>query len=617
MERVSNMGYYDKNLQHLVRFSPVLHKIVAEGQNVYEGETTLLASEKNAVVKNTKGQCYLHSCYDQQRELQQMFADVKDDVEVIILFGLGFGVAVPYIAKKFPLLERLIVVEPNLEVFRAFLDEVDLVNFFSDFHKVSFIVNQSEDDTNLLISDLISHEQYARMEAVASISYRTLYSEYYQIVYRKMIDQIRNLVVNIVTRHNHTQRWLINSWRNRRKQGTPFECFVEQTPKWPAIIVSAGPSLNKNIHLLKEAKKRAVIIAVGSAISTLEANGITPHFRMAIDLNEDNLALFANVDMAACPLIYSESFYHETLAAYQGPTIEVVLNSSWLTQYFRKKQKEKILIIQSGFSVANVAFDLACQWGCPKIILMGQDLCYTDDKLHAEGTWDDENPYRKVNRQTMLKVQDIYGNDVYTDKPFLGMKNLFEGLVKQYADPQFWNATEGGLPITGIPNKPLQQILDDELTEVIDVKNYITTIIDLNHPVINKNHEENVQNIADELKTGQEILEKCLVQLKKVGGSSRKENPDKVLYKLKKVENKIKKVQQMEFFNNVLLRYVVDALMIAQRRGEYYGTNPEIRIKRKRQCLLSQIAIITEVFDWTGALVREYKGEQALTVIYQ
>lgn len=55
----------------------------------------------------------------------------------------------------------------------------------------------------------------------------------------------------------------------------------------PAIIVAAGPSLQKNVDLLKKAKGKAITIVVDSAINTVMAHGVMPDFVITVDTNKE------------------------------------------------------------------------------------------------------------------------------------------------------------------------------------------------------------------------------------------------------------------------------------------------------------------------------------------
>ncbi|TLY19493.1 MAG: DUF115 domain-containing protein, partial [Nitrospirae bacterium] len=151
----------------------------------------------------------------------------------------------------------------------------------------------------------------------------------------------------------------------------------------PAILVAAGPSLEKNVHLLRELEGRAVIIAVDTALRLLLPLGIKPDIVTTIDFNPLNFEKFSNVPIdSEISLVYHPGGYHESIRAFQGPKftyshvpIRIV---SWLMEYVEDKGH-----LPPGTTVAHLSFHLACLLGCDPIVMIGQDLAFPAEKIHA------------------------------------------------------------------------------------------------------------------------------------------------------------------------------------------------------------------------------------------
>ena len=331
------MNLFKHNKRYLQKNLPVLHQIITASQQTYKAETKPLAQIDNVLIKTTAGECYLHSLYNRDREMARLFASVNRDARIVVFFGLGMGDVIPYITEYFPLLEHLMLIEPNVDVFKQFMQRVDLEQIFRLFPGLSIVLNQTEQVTTSMINELLQAKLFRQVELCASLSYRTLYYDYYVTVQETIISAVRRMRGNLVTKRFSAHKWLRNEWRNQRKGDARIESVFRRLPAVPVIIVSAGPSLNKNISLLPEAKKKAIIIAVGSAMTILESHGITPHFRMALDGNASCQAVFDAVDTSRCPLIYSNMLYHGVLPQYEGRKIQMVLATDWVTQYFRDK----------------------------------------------------------------------------------------------------------------------------------------------------------------------------------------------------------------------------------------------------------------------------------------
>ena len=609
------MKQYKKNIEFLRHNSPVLYTQVTAAEPVFDSQTTLLPDISNALIRRGKTECYISSLYNRDREIASMFDGTSADARVIILFGLGTGEVLIHIRKHFNRLERLIIIEPNLDLFNHFLESNDLVDTLSIFSKVSLIVNQSLNEAKHTINDLINTERYQSMEFVSSISYRTLYYEYYADLYQTVLELIRAIIVNVTTRHHLTFRWLVNAWRNERQKSIDVEYLLDRLPPLPVIIVSAGPSLNNNIHLLAEAQNKAIIIAVGSAMTILESHGVRPHFRMAIDGHERNTKIFSAIDTESSPLIYTCGLYHEVLPAYKGTVIRMVLDSDYVARYIRKKSRRKTTLIRSAYSVANVALEFACKWGCPKIILMGQDLCYTENKAYASGSWDEKKPSKQLNFEEMVRVKNIAQEEVYTDRVFLGMKLAFERTCKRHPHLTFINASEGGIAIDGIENMTLRRVLDEEL------KGYDSSGIDINQVLSQYEAEEQddtdevVLAIAEDLRQIAAITDSCLRDLRAISGEDIVQDTCSKI--LGAVSAQLDQIKHMDFYQEVLYWYIEDQINALQNKYTSHDSDPSAKRKALFERLIREAIVIGDFGAFTKRLVEEYLGQRKLTIIYE
>ena len=199
----------------------------------------------------------------------------------------------------------------------------------------------------------------------------------------------------------------------------------------PAIIVGAGPSLDKNVTLLKEVKDRAVIIAVDRILGLLLPLGITPHLVPSIDYSK------INYDEKYAPhqleeklfMVSTQTVYHKIIKSFWGPVFSVDQGgnlSSTLSYYWGDKGT-----ITSGLHVGHTAFCLARALGCDPIIFTGMDLAFTGDKLHAKDVQSsiDRTPAEH------LTCEDIFGNRIRTDPAFKSFVTELEQEIKKTDSP--------------------------------------------------------------------------------------------------------------------------------------------------------------------------------------
>lgn len=405
---------------------------------------------------------YLHSQYDRLREYQKISQGIGLEHRTLVLFGCVDMECLHYISKEHSNITHLILVEPHIAVFHAFLQRWLLTEAVGVFPKVSLIIGESEEDVKNWIYRALSTGTLEHKTAVftGTINYQWNFSSYAATVRNAIVSSIRFSRVNQTTLNSFRELWLLNTWHNLSYGDADMSDFVEEFSGKPVIIVSAGPSLDKNIDLLQEAKNKALIVAVGSAMTILEAKGIKPHFRLAIDPGLRNEQLFATVSKKDVPLLYAEHLFYKVLPVYKAPKIQInVTGNSNLTHYLYKCARIPLNTIASGFSVANVAANLMLFWQCEPIVFVGQDLAYTDDRLHAGGSWDSDIENEFIKKKYRRK--DIYGQDVYTDAAFDGERQILEWTINAYPHVQFFNASEGGVAIEGAPNCRLYELLQE------------------------------------------------------------------------------------------------------------------------------------------------------------
>ena len=144
----------------------------------------------------------------------------------------------------------------------------------------------------------------------------------------------------------------------------------------PALIVSAGPSLNKNVHLFPEAKGKCLTITSGSAIGAIQHNGwepdvaclIDPYNAAAIDFKPGDYRMVTNYTAKpdGVKMGKNNSFFQAGLLV---PPLTL----------------PKTDTLQVDISVATTADQLAKVWGCEPIIFIGQDCGKVDGVAYADG----------------------------------------------------------------------------------------------------------------------------------------------------------------------------------------------------------------------------------------
>lgn len=454
------MRLMKKNMLFLQNNCPGVFEEIKHNKPMLSLKIEPLADQVNFFIEHGDTRCFLHSVYNVQAEMESMFKNVDREVEVLILYGFGCGHAFKFIKENFAKIETVVVVEPCLELFKLVVSFVDLEELFSGIANVVLVLNKNREECKRYLEYIVQENLSRRIGLAGHLSYFSLFGDYIANLNWDMLSYIQNLRTNVATEVIFRIKWLRNQISNVMiKDKVYLEDVMNSFKGLDAIIVSAGPSLEKNMHLLTQVKDRALVVAVGTGIKILDSHGIVPHLRMAVDGSDTERRIFENIDTASVPLIYANSLNSKILSEYKGPKIEIVLNAEYLVQYLYEKLGIERVQFESGFSVAVIAAEVLCRAGCRRLIFLGQDLCYSQNRLYAPGSWKESNCVRDFSDPNFIKTTDIFGNSVYTTRSFLGMKGQLEKKTIQYPGVEFINATEGGLRIEGMQLMSFDKVL--------------------------------------------------------------------------------------------------------------------------------------------------------------
>ncbi|MCB0115483.1 MAG: motility associated factor glycosyltransferase family protein, partial [Caldilineaceae bacterium] len=478
LKKTKQRNYLSRNLQALSRRSSQMVAYLENEPRLADVQAVDTRSGQLSLnYSRGSKSIHLHSTYDPHAEALAWCRHVgRQDWQIGVIFGLGLGYHVEELARQYP--ERmLIVVEPNTDVLKVGLQMRDLRQLLSNPRFVLVTGTDPHATASMVFEQNLRHEVLkGKVAFLEWPAYRRLWSDFWGSLQRNIGDLAQQTHVNLSTYKYFSLMWQENFFTNLRASAADpsvtslFSLFEGK----PAILVSAGPSLQKNIHLLKEAREHALIIAAGSAVGPLMAHGIKPHFVVSYDAAPSNYYVFSNLDTSQTILLYSAVIYPRILAEYKGQRLAMGVDVYPYERWFFEKLGLNRGTIASGPSVANLTWDLIHQMGCDPIVFVGQDLAYgVDGSAHAEGrsglefeaqTQSDESE-ESLYDKTAIWTQDIWGNQVRTRAVWLAMKIWFEQHIRAAGnDGTFIDATEGGVRIEGTQIMTLRDVLDQYCT---------------------------------------------------------------------------------------------------------------------------------------------------------
>lgn len=407
---------------------------------------------------------WLHSAYDPGREAASFIGKYSlVHAGVIVVLGLGLGHHVVELLRRIEKGIPLLVVEANTKM----KELAQRYNRSLVWERITVVNNEQEMKAFLYChKNLLRGQQLIIIEHAASIQ---LDPDYYREMRKRIRDYVSLLVVETASGKNLNrfihENILANLPRIIEDPGvsTMAGVFINR----PAVIVAAGPSLNKNIGLLVRAKKKSVIICVGTALKAMLREGSNPDLVVTLDPMDANYRLFAGLDHTESFLCYEPQTEQRIPPLFTGRRF--VFNSFgnplqvWLSNLYGSKG-----YVEPGGSVAIAAFGIACLLGCNPIVFVGQDLAFTGGFSHAAGTvYEGQRIEPLEGRPDYLEVPAVDGGKVWTSRAMHGFLVRFEELFAQHRDRLIIDATEGGALKRGTKVMTFREALDTYFTEEV------------------------------------------------------------------------------------------------------------------------------------------------------
>ncbi|EHO9375929.1 motility associated factor glycosyltransferase family protein [Campylobacter upsaliensis] len=225
------------------------------------------------------------------------------------------------------------------------------------------------------------------------------------------------------------------------------------------VIVSTGPSLTKQLPLLKEVQDRVVIFAADSAYPILMQNDIVPDYVCMVERPEITAEFFkhdfGNKDDKTTFLL--ASLVHPNAIEYlekRGRNYILIPKHLNFAQYVDLKA---FSLLSSAVSVAHMAFAIALELEFKELVFIGQDLAYNDvghshPKDYQHSADFESEAYEKI------KVV-AYGGEGFVESHeiWIFFRQILEDLVKYVVSAKIYNATQGGARIEGMIEKPFSE----------------------------------------------------------------------------------------------------------------------------------------------------------------
>lgn len=408
---------------------------------------------------------------------EQMQIDHQVYMPKYIFFGIGNGSLLRILLEYSDDTLRVIVYEPYLLFFKELIGLCDYTDLIAD-QRVEWIVEDVPHVFEEFLYRFADFRDLNKLYYQPYPNYRNLFPKEQQDT-RWNVQLFHNSVQatqDVLMRYG--KQYFTNTIRNMAdlvQTKSLLDLYQKMPKEMPFIMVASGPSLDKNIDELKGLKGRAFIMAADSALRVLLKHGIVPDMFVSVDAQK-NQKHFEYPGVESIPIFTDGTNNYQTLLKIKAPKF-FMNDMNPHVNHFLTKRGILLPSFSSGGSVANDGYALASAMGFETIILVGQDLAYTDNKTHSQesvrGEW-------KLDANEFIhdEADGYYGGKVKTSHEFQLYQKWFEEEIPKHPECHTINATEGGVLIRGAENMPLSEAVARYCTKVYDIDGIFDSIED-------------------------------------------------------------------------------------------------------------------------------------------
>lgn len=472
---------FKANLERWKVFQPFAAPMV----EVAQLNTVSIGLNENGIetnlFKEINGQKFpLYSPSDINLELQQWHHTLNSS-SFNILFVYGIGLGYYYASMKEWLVNNpkafIVFLEDDLEVIKAFLGTELATVFLHDPQARLYYFNPETDQDRLLFHHLGVMAVLEQREKSALFAYRALKPQLFAEFSGKL-DYHCQKTANIVNEYvQYSLGFQKNFFENMFELPGAYSAtkMFGSFKNVPAIICGAGPSLAKNIDLLKQLNDKALIIAGGTAINALNAKSLNPHFGAGIDPNSYQYTRLIANQAFETPFFYRSRILNNALKTVHGDHLYVSGTGGHLiSDWFEKELGIEGYALEEGHNVVNMSVSLAKALGCNPIILVGVDLAYSNNENYSSGIQSHAihdrraNFFTKNKEEELITKKDIYGQPVNTLWKWINESVWFGVFAKENPQITLINATEGGIGFPEVANMTLAEVAEKYLKTSYD-----------------------------------------------------------------------------------------------------------------------------------------------------
>ncbi|ECZ3097004.1 motility associated factor glycosyltransferase family protein [Campylobacter jejuni] len=382
------------------------------------------------------------------------------------IYGIGNALLIKNLSKHY---KHLFIFESEIELFILALSVIDLSEELCSGKIYLVDIEEERVDIQLLILfDMKDISEYLSLYEmfVNNVYYKKFYEDIWHKADELCEKNIKVVIRNLGSNSDLSFECYSHLLQNipSMLESIPFQRILsERKNKFEnAIVVSAGPSLAKQLPLLKAYQDKAVIFCADGALSMLEKEGIVPDYVTNLDFTDLAMKFFQNKENKTSLNILSCATHPNLVHFLDNKS--VILRDDPLYQRFNLND---FGYIGTGTHVSHFSYTLALALGFKNIIMIGQDLAF-DEKgnSHSKG-FDFGEKFSGEENIDKLKVPAYAGKgEVLTHITWNDYRIKLEYLFAcNDQKAKFYNATEGGARINFTEELSFKECCEKLLTK--------------------------------------------------------------------------------------------------------------------------------------------------------
>lgn len=553
----------------------------------------ILLIEKNGI------EWYLQSRYNAEKACDDWISQFENklvDDTIILVYGLGDG---SYVEKLLKLNDecKIIIYEPCADVFWHVFGRKNIAELLENERIFCAVEGICEGLYDAALETFVEYANYQLVFNTNLPNYPQIFPEKYKWALDRQLYEIKRVILNRNTEIYYSKEMIHNIMELSRDiieqysvvQLKDIVCKKE-SEDMPAILIAAGPSLDKNIEKLKQIKDSVFIMAVDTALNTVLKHDIIPDMTISVDGHKP-LVLFEDERVKNIPISLSAISNAKIIEQNNAMRFYELEQGEYLSAIYNKLGKE-IKGLPTGGSVANNACSLLKLMGFKTIIFMGLDLAYPGGIEHTKEAYHELTLIDKSKKE-YIEIEDIWGNKVLTEENMNLYRKWFESYIKIMPQIRFIDATEGGALIHGTEIKNMDEVIGEFHNKIYDKDVLWKDLL----PYLNREEQQRAIKFIKEIPQSIEHIEKYIddgldIYSKIKMLNKKRDNRPVVISKNLKRIGELNNLMENEMAFNVIRYYAMETSY--KVRGEVLNYDRTENIKVQIEGLINNGVMLYE-----------------------